>query len=177
MPDPFDNESDEQQQETPGKGNQDRAFERISQERDQLREQIAKLTEEVTAGKRAAAFDELGIDRKYSELYQGDVDTEVIKGWATKFGFVGAAPETSATPEAGALETPSQGTAPAEAAPIKVGEPPVVGGKPTYEGKISVRDYQKLILDGRTDEAAKAYNEGRVEILTGGKFTGGDLEE
>ena len=173
MPDPFDEESTEQQDQ-PRKGNQDRAFERLTEERDQLREQIAKLTEEVTAGKRASAFDELGIDRKYSELYQGDVDAEAIKGWATKFGFVGKAPEAPvAEPEAGAPEV----TPEPEPEPVQVGQPPVVGGKPTYEAKISVRDYQKMILDGRTDEATKAYNEGRVEILTGGKFTGGEREE
>lgn len=175
MPDPFDEESTEQSTEAPGKGNQDRAFERISQERDQLREQIAKLTEEVTAGKRASAFDELGIDRKYAKLYQGEVDTDAIKSWASEYGFVGQAPEAPAAPEAGAPEAAHE--TPAPAAPVQVGQPPVVGGKPTYEGKISVRDYQKLILAGRTDEAAKAYNEGRVEILTGGKFTGGATEE
>ena len=166
MPDPFDDESDEQE-EKPRKGDQDQALKRISQERDQLREQIAKLTDEVQAGKRATAFDELKIDRKFSELYSGEADAEKIKDWATKFGFVGAAPEAPAAPEAGAPEAPAK-----PPAPVQVGQPPVVGGKPTFEGKISVKDYQKLILEGRTDEAAKAYNEGRVEILSGGKFTG-----
>jgi len=172
MPDPFDEESTEQTDEPRGGKSQDRAFERLTQERDQLRDQVTKLAEEVTAGKRASAFDELGIDRKYAKLYSGEVDTEAIKSWASEYGFVGEAPAPAA-PEAGAPEDP-----PAEPpAPVAVGSPPVVGGKPTYEGKISARDYQKLILAGRTDEAAKAYNEGRVEILTGGKFTGGDLEE
>jgi len=176
MPDPFDEESTEQSTEEPRKGgNQDRAFERISQERDQLREQIAKLTEEVTAGKRASAFDELGIDRKYANLYQGEVDTEAIKSWASEYGFVGAAPTAPAAPEAGAPEAPPAEQAPP--APAAVGSPPVVGGAPTYQGKITAREYQKLILDGRVDEATKAYNEGRVEILTGGKFTGGRNEE
>ncbi len=175
MPDPFDEESGEQSSEEPRGGkSQDRAFERLTQERDQLREQIATLTAEVTAGKRAAAFDELKIDRKYAELYQGDVDTEAIKGWATKYGFVGEAPAPAA-PEAGAPEAPAP-TEPAPPAPVAVGQPPVVGGAPTYAAKISVREYQKMILDGRTDEAAKAYNEGRVEILTGGKFTGATEE-
>jgi hypothetical protein len=172
MPDPFDNETNEQQDD-PRKGNQDRAFERLTQERDQLRDQIAKLTEEVTAGKRASAFDELKIDRKYAKLYQGEVDPDAIKSWATEYGFVAEAPSAPAAPEAGAPEAP-----PAEPpAPVKVGEPPVVGGAPTYQGKITARDYQKLILAGKTDEAQKAYNEGRVEILTGGKFVPGSLEE
>jgi hypothetical protein len=172
MPDPFDEESTEQQETPVGGKSQDRAFERLTQERDQLRDQVQKLADEVTAGKRASAFDELKIDRKYAELYQGEADPEAIKSWAAKFGFAGEAPAPAA-PETGAPEAPKT-EAPA---PVQVGSPPVVGGKPTYEGNISVRDYQKLILAGRTDEAAKAYNEGRVEILTGGKFTGGDLEE
>jgi hypothetical protein len=174
MPDPFDEETNEQQDE-PRKGNQDRAFERLTQERDQLRDQVSKLVEEVTAGKRASAFDELKIDRKYAALYQGEVDTEAIKSWASEYGFVGEAPTAPAAPEAGAPEAP-----PAEQAtpaPVKVGEPPVVGGAPTYAGKITSREYQKLLLDGKTDEAQKAYNEGRVEILTGGKFTGNRTEE
>jgi len=170
MPDPFDEESTEQQDD-PRKGNQDRAFERLTQERDQLRDQITKLTEEVTAGKRASAFDELKIDRKYASLYQGEVDPDAIKSWATEYGFVAETPAPAA-PEAGAPEAP-----PAEPpAPAKAGEPPVVGGTPTYQGKITAREYQKLILAGKTDEATKAYNEGRVEILTGGKFTGGTEE-
>jgi len=172
MPDPFDVESTEQQETPVGGKSQDRAFERLTQERDQLRDQITKLTDEVTAGKRASAFDALEIDRKYAELYQGEADPEAIKSWATKFGFVST--ETApAAPEAGAPEAP-----PAEPpAPAKAGEPPVVGGAPTYQGKITAREYQKLILEGKTDEATKAYNEGRVEILTGGRFTGGKNEE
>jgi len=174
MPDPFDEESTEQQDEPRGGKSQDRAFDRLTQERDQLRDQVSKLTEEVTAGKRASAFDELKIDRKYAALYQGEVDVEAIKSWASEYGFVGEAPTAPAAPEAGAPEAPAPTEPPA---PVKAGEPPVVGGAPTYAGKITAREYQRLILDGKVDEATKAYNEGRVEILTGGKFTGGRNEE
>ena len=171
MPDPFDDEGADVQQDTPPKGgDQSKAFERITRERDEARQAREAAEGRALAAERRIAFDDLKIDRKYAELYSGEVDEEKIKGWATQYGFLKAEDAPAPTPETGAPEA----TPPAE--PVQVGQPPVVGGKPTYEGKISVRDYQKLILAGRTDEAQKAYNEGRVEILTGGKFTGAEEE-
>ena len=169
---PFDAESDEQQDQ-PRKGDQSKAFERIQTERDEARKQIEGLAAQLAERDRRDAFVELGIDKKYAKLYQGEATADSIKAWATEFGFVGAAPAPAEVTEAGAPEAPTEQAPPA---PVTAGQPPVIGGKPTYEGKISVRDYQKLILDGRTDEAAKAYNEGRVEILQGGKFTGATEE-
>ncbi len=170
MPDPFDDESTEQEDQ-PRKGDQNRAFERIQKERDEERKRVEDLTAQLAERDRRDAFSELGIDKKYAKLYQGEATADSIKAWATEYGFVGEAPAPAPVSETGAPEAPAE-----PPAPVQVGQPPVVGGKPTFEGKISVKDYQKLILDGRTDEAAKAYNEGRVEILSGGKFTGSSEE-
>ena len=174
MPDPFDDEGAEVEAAPAKGGDQNKAFERITRERDEARQAREAAEARALAAERRIAFDDLKIDRKYAELYTGEVDPEKVKSWATQYGFLKAEDAPAPTPESGAPAAAPE--APAPAAPVQVGQPPVVGGKPTYEGKISVRDYQMMILEGRTDEAAKAYNEGRVEILTGGKFTGRNEE-
>lgn len=174
MPDPFDDEGAAEEAAPAKGGDQNKAFERIQRERDEARQAREAAEARALAAERRIAFDDLKIDRKFADLYQGDVDTEAIKGWATQYGFLKAEDAPAPTPESGAPAAAPE--APAPAAPVQVGQPPVVGGTPTYAGEISVRDYQKMILEGRTDEAAKAYNEGRVKILTGGKFTGASEE-
>lgn len=172
---PFDEETNEQETPEPRKGpDQSKAFERITAERDEARQARAAAEERALAAERRIAFDDLGIDRKYAELYTGEVDPEKVKGWATQYGFL-KAEESPAAPETGASEAP-----PEPSAPAKAGSPPVVGGSPKFEGKISAREYQNLIVSGdaaKIAEAQKAWNEGRVDLLTGGRFTGGQPGE
>jgi hypothetical protein len=159
----------EEQETTPSGGNQSKAFERITQERDQLRAERDELRAKVVAGEKASAFDELKIDRKYTELYSGEVDAEAIKSWATKFGFVGSF-DAPAEPETGAPEAPAPPAAEETQPPVQVGSPPVVGGQRAYEGKISPGEYHLMVRAGKLEEAAKAVAEGRVELLSGGRF-------
>lgn len=177
MADPFDEESSEQETPEPRKGgDQSKAFERITAEREEARQRAEAAEARALAAERRIAFDDLGIDRKYADLYTSDADPEKIKGWATQYGFL-KAEDAPAAPETGAPEGTSAAPEPAREAPARAGSPPVVGGSPKFEGKISAREYQTLILQGKTAEAQKAWDEGRVELLTGGRFTGGQPGE
>lgn len=167
-----DAEVDDEGTTTPPSGNQSKAWERLSAKLAKLEAENTELRTVQTEAEKGKAFTDLGIDPKYTELYSGAVDTEAIKEWATKFGFVSGSPSAPTTEGAGAPEAPKT----EESKPIPgEGMAPVIGGGTPFAGKMTAGDYAKLSISpdlADRAKAQKAWDEGRVELMAGGRFTG-----
>jgi tetratricopeptide (TPR) repeat protein len=102
------------------------------------------------------AFKEAGLSEKQVALYER-VNPDVDPATITKDAVLAFAAEYDLQ-----LASGEQAEAPA---PKEEGFTPVTTGTPPAEGKLSLADAQKLIREGKYDEAQKLYEQGRVETL------------
>lgn len=157
MPD-FDDEVTELEGEIKDRqDNQNKAFERLTKERDKLREKLTALEAAEAKRRRAEAFSSMQIEPKYADLYNGEDTEDSIRDWATKYGFLAEAPS-----EPG--ESPSESETPQPVTLPSSGMQPVIGGgQPSERFITDVAEAQKIAVENPA-EFQRLFEKGRIKL-------------